>query len=85
LLHRGLCLAQRGLLRPHVGARDGQVGLGLRQEDGPKEIERRDTYIAGGAILQLELTTRLTITARAGITNIFGSTVSDIGVGLSIY
>jgi hypothetical protein len=64
----------------------GQVGIGLRQEDGPKDgVELRDTYIAGGGMLQLELTTRLTITGRAGITNIFGSTVSDIGVGLSIY
>lgn len=63
----------------------GQVGLGLRQEDGPKEISRRDTYVAGGGMLQLELTTRLAITARAGVTSIFGSTVSDLGIGLSIY
>lgn len=63
----------------------GQIGIGLRQEDGPKEVARRDTYFAGGGILQLELTTRLAITARAGVTSIFGGTVSDLGLGLSIY
>jgi len=63
----------------------GQGGLGSRIEDGPKDASRQGVIYGGGALLQLELTTHLTLTGRAGLTRTFGSTVADITGGISVY
>jgi len=63
----------------------GQAGTGTRIEDGIKSSERHSGLLGGGAIAQLELTTRLTLTARAAVVNVHGRTVSDLTFGLSIY
>jgi hypothetical protein len=63
----------------------GQGGVGTRLEDGLKASERSNSLLGGGAIAQLELTTRLTLTARAAATHVHGRTVSDFTVGISIY
>jgi hypothetical protein len=62
----------------------GQAGLGQQLSDG-RAADDLDLFVGGGALLQLELTTRLALTARAGVTQIYGATVSDLSVGLSIY
>ena len=62
----------------------GQIGAGTRLEDGPGG-DRRGMLLGGGAMAQLELTTRLALTARAQATRFFETTVSDFSLGLSIY
>lgn len=62
----------------------GQVGMGYRLDDGAGP-DRSDFLLGGGAIAQLELTTRLAITARAAQTVVYGTRTSDFTVGLSIY
>lgn len=47
--------------------------------------DRVGIAFAGGAILQLELTTRLAITARAGVAQVHDKTVQDFTLGVSIY
>jgi len=69
--------------RIHAGV-FGQGGTAARFDDGPGDDSRGVLY-GGGGILQLELTTRLAITARAGLTVVHDETLSDFGVGLSIY
>ena len=68
----------------HAGA-FGQAGVAARFEDAPVNGDRRGTIYGGGGLVQLELTTRLALTLRGGITNLFDEWVSDIGLGLSIY
>lgn len=63
----------------------GQIGLGNRLDDTLKGSDRSGSLLSGGGMLQLELTTRLAITARAGVTQIYGKQTSDFTVGLSIY
>lgn len=63
----------------------GEGGAGVRLEDGVDGGDRQGFLFAGGAIGQLELTTRLALTVRAQATRFFETTVSDVGVGLSIY
>ena len=63
----------------------GQLGVGYRLDDSLGGRDRQDFLIGGGAMLQLELTTRLAITGRAGVTRIYGTNTSDFTVGLSIY
>jgi hypothetical protein len=62
----------------------GQVGMGYRLDDGAGP-DRGDFLLGGGAIAQLELTTRLAITARVAQTMVYGTRTSDLTVGLSIY
>lgn len=62
----------------------GQVGFGGRLEDGPEE-RTFSRLLGGGGLVQLELTTYMAITARAGLTSIHGFTSSDFGLGISIY
>jgi hypothetical protein len=62
----------------------GQFGTAARFDDGTGDDSRGALY-GGGGLLQLEITTRLAITARAGLTKVHGETVSDFGLGLSIY
>jgi len=62
----------------------GQVGLGARFQDG----SGRDTasFIGGGGgLVQLELTTRLALMARAGVVSAHGETSSDLTLGVAIY
>ncbi|MEM9492730.1 MAG: hypothetical protein AAGC55_26515, partial [Myxococcota bacterium] len=63
----------------------GQIGVGYRLDDSLKGQDRQGYLLGGGAILQLELTTRLAITARAGVTRLYGANTSDFTVGVSIY
>ncbi len=63
----------------------GQAGMAARFEDGPSGQDKSDVLIGAGAKLQLELTTRLAITARAGLSRLYENSVADVGVGISIY
>ena len=63
----------------------GQIGLGYRLDDSLKGFDRQGFLAGGGGMLQLELTTRLAITARAGLTSVYGKTTSDFTAGVSIY
>lgn len=63
----------------------GQVGLGTRLEDGAGGGDRQGVLLGGGALAQLEITTRLALTARAQATRFYETTVSDVSLGLSIY
>jgi hypothetical protein len=63
----------------------GQGGRALRIEDSTKGGTHQGTIYGAGGILQLELTTRLTLTARAGLSRFNDENTSDLTVGLSIY
>lgn len=64
----------------------GQIGIGLRAEDGPFNTVSNRAFIAGAGVLgQIELTTRLAITGRAGYTRIFGEDTAEASIGISIY
>lgn len=63
----------------------GQIGVGYRLDDGYVGGDRRGFVAGAGVLAQLELTTRLAITARAGQTMAYGTRTSDFTVGLSIY
>jgi hypothetical protein len=63
----------------------GQVGFAQRLQDGPGGGGQNDMLFGGGAILQLDLTTRLALTGRAGVSFVYGTEVTDFTVGLSIY
>jgi hypothetical protein len=63
----------------------GQLGLGQRLDDSAAGSDEFGLLAGGGALLQLELTTRLAITGRAGIAQAYGETISDLTLGLSIY
>lgn len=63
----------------------GQVGLGTRLEDGSGGGDRQGILLGGGAMAQLEITTRLALTARAQATRFYETTASDFSLGLSIY
>lgn len=63
----------------------GQIGMGYRLDDRWTGSDRRGFLLGGGAMAQLELTTRLALTARAAQTWAFGTRTSDFTVGISIY
>ena len=63
----------------------GQIGMGYRLDDRYHGSDRRGFLLGGGVIGQLELTTRLAITARAAQTMAYGSRTTDVTFGLSIY
>lgn len=63
----------------------GQVGLGRRLDDSAAGPDAFGFLAGAGALLQLELTTRLAITGRAGVAQAYGETISDLTLGLSIY
>ena len=64
----------------------GQIGIGLRAEDGPYDTIAKRAFIGGAGVLaQIELTTRLAITGRAGYTRIFGEDTAEAGIGISVY
>jgi len=62
----------------------GQLGGSSRFDDGIASATSSG-LLGGGAQLQLDLTTRLAITARAGVTNSFGETSKEASLGVSIY
>ena len=70
--------------RIHAGV-FGQAGLGVRLEDNIADGNRQGILFGGGALAQLELTTRLTLTARLQATRFFEETMSDITFGVSVY
>jgi len=72
---------QAGIL--HLGA-FGQAGFATRFEDGLKSGDN-SVLFGGGALLQLELTTRLAVTGRAGVSFVHDESASEITVGVSIY
>ncbi len=61
----------------------GQAGVGVRLED-PNDTDYGTIY-GGGGLLQIELTTRLTLTGRAGISVFDGDRTTDFTAGISIY
>jgi hypothetical protein len=70
----------------HAGAY-GQLGAAYRFEDFPdgSGVDRGTFLLGAGALLQLELTTRLAFTVRAG-GDLFGGTHgAELTAGLSIY
>lgn len=71
----------------HAGLYGG-AGVAYRWEDGSKLARMQDPEslaLTGGAMLQLELATRLALTARFGVAQAHDERMSDILVGLSVY
>ncbi len=69
---------------PLHGGVFGQLGFAKRFDDGIS-TESSSSLAGGGALLQLDITTRLALTGRVGITRNFGELSKELGVGLSIY
>jgi hypothetical protein len=64
----------------------GQVGKAQRIEDGgPESRDKTGNLFGGGALVQLDLTTRLALTGRLGFENVMGSGSMEGLLGLSIY
>lgn len=71
----------------HAGLYGG-AGFAYRFEDGTKRDDANSagtTALTGGAMMQLELHTRIALTARFGLARAHGERMSDILVGLSVY
>lgn len=62
----------------------GQIGSAALFDDGPGR-DTRGVLLGAGVLLQLELTTRLALTGRAGIAQAHGERVQEFTAGLSIY
>ena len=62
----------------------GQAGAASRSDDGV-QIDDGSFLLGSGALLQLDLTTTLAITGRAGLTRAYGETLRDFGIGIQIY
>lgn len=62
----------------------GQLGVSNRYDDGIG-FDDSSNLLGAGGLLQLEITTRLAITGRVGVTRSFGELANELGVGLSIY
>ena len=69
---------------PIHGGLYGQVGGATRLDDAFGAADSSALF-GGGGLFQLELTTTLALTARAGATYLHGSLVGDLGLGISIY
>ncbi len=74
-------LAQAG---PLHGGLYGQIGAASRFDDG-FQFDDTSNFLGGGALLQLDITTRLALTGRLGVTTGFDDSSKEIGIGLSIY
>lgn len=68
----------------HLGAYGG-VGAAARFEDGLAGGNASGLALTGGAMLQLELHTRLALTARLGVAAAHGEVMQDVLFGLSVY
>jgi len=62
----------------------GQIGLAYRSDDGIQHSDQ-DTLFGVGGLLQLELTTRLALTLRAGETFTHDEHLGELTFGISIY
>jgi hypothetical protein len=71
--------------RLHLGVFGGG-GLGYRVEDYPgSDGNEGTTALLGGALVQLDINTRLALTGRLGITYAHGEQMKDALFGLSVY
>ncbi len=70
--------------RFHAGG-FGQIGHGWRFDDTPAGLEKDARLLSGGALMQIELTTRMALTVRAAATQIFDTWTSDFTAGIAIY
>jgi hypothetical protein len=70
--------------RFHAGVFGG-IAVASRFEDGVPDGRDDDTALSGGALLQLEITTRLAISGRFGMSRAFDDVTQDALVGLAIY
>jgi hypothetical protein len=77
-------LAPLDVGRLHGGVFGG-VGLASRFEDGVMDGRADDAALSGGALVQLELTTRLAVTGRFGLARAFDAVTRDLLLGISIY
>jgi hypothetical protein len=62
----------------------GELGVSSRSDDGI-QFDDSSGFLGGGGIAQLELTTRLALTLRAGLTRVYGETLTELTGGVSIY
>lgn len=69
--------------RFHAGVY-GQFGGASLSDDGI-QLDESSLLLAGGGLLQLDITTRLALSLRAGITAVHGETLSELTAGVSIY
>ena len=67
---------------PVHGGVFGTLATGFRDD---REGTTSGVFTGGGALLQLELSTRLALTGRLGLTRAYRELESDVTVGLSIY
>jgi hypothetical protein len=65
----------------------GFVGIGgaSRFEDGIPGGDASSSALTGGAMLQLDINTRIALTARFGLARAHGERMSDAMLGLSVY
>jgi len=68
----------------HMGVYGG-VGEAYRAEDVVQDNGKSSLALTGGAMFQLELHTRLALTARLGEAYAHGENMQDILLGLSVY
>ena len=68
----------------HFGLYAGGGGAS-RFEDGYDNGNASSGALLGGALMQLDINTRLALTARLGMTRAHGEPMSDAMVGLSVY
>jgi hypothetical protein len=68
----------------HMGVYGG-LGDAYRNEDGVSDTARSTLAIDGGAMFQLELHTRIALTARLGAAYAHGENMQDLLLGLSVY
>jgi len=69
--------------RFHAGAY-GQIGGASRSDDGA-QFDDSSGLLGAGAQMQLDITTRLALTGRAGLTWVHDEQLSELLLGLSIY
>ena len=60
-------------------------GLASRLEDGLPNADETGLALTGGAQVQVELSTRLALTARFGVTRAHGDVTNEAMLGLSVY
>lgn len=60
-------------------------GAAYRFEDGFSNGNSGSTALIGGGMLQLDVNTRIALTARLGVTRAHGERMTDAMVGLSVY
>jgi hypothetical protein len=61
-----------------------QIGTAGRSDDSAGR-DSSSSLLGAGALVQVDLSTHLALTGRAGITEAFGERLSDLGLGLTVY